>query len=87
MIFIVLEGTPIPKARARIVKRHGMIGSFTPKKSADYSDALAWAAQIEMKGKKMLEGALCVLVSCYMPIPKSLKKKLKRESRTPRSLI
>jgi Holliday junction resolvase RusA-like endonuclease len=71
MITITLMGTPIAKARARV----GKFGAYTPKQSKHYSDALAWAAKIAMKGKPPLDGALNVLVWCYMPIPKTSKAK------------
>jgi Holliday junction resolvase RusA-like endonuclease len=75
MIEIILQGDPTPKARARVFKRsNGKMGSFTPKKSKSYSDALAWAAKAAMKGKPPLEGALWARVQVYMPIPKSDKK-------------
>lgn len=70
MITITLKGTPTAKARARV----GKWGTYTPKKSKNYSDALAWAGKAAMKGKNVLDGALRVEVWCYMPIPKSLKK-------------
>ena len=77
MIQIELSGEPVAKARARVFKRKsGAMGSFTPKKSQNYSDALAIAATYIMKGRKPLEGALVVVVRCFMTIPKSLSKKV-----------
>jgi Holliday junction resolvase RusA-like endonuclease len=70
MITITLMGAPIAKARARV----GKFGAYTPKQSKHYSDSLAWAAKIAMKGKPPLEGALWARVQVYMPIPKSDKK-------------
>jgi Holliday junction resolvase RusA-like endonuclease len=78
MIFIELSGKPTAKARARVYKRkNNKYGSYTPKKTKAYSNDLAGAAIDAMKGKKMLEGALVVNISCYMPIPKTLRKKVK----------
>lgn len=78
MIFISLAGDPVAKTRARVVRgKSGKVWSFTPKKSAGFNDRLRAEAIHEMKGKKPLEGALSVTVCAYMPIPKSLKKKVK----------
>lgn len=78
MVFIELIGNPTAKARARVYKRkNNKYGSYTPKKTKAYSNDLAGAAIDAMKGKRLLEGALLVNISCYMPIPKTLGNKVK----------
>lgn len=71
MIRIALDGIPVPKARARILKSGG---SYTPAKSAAYARSVAWAAKAAMAGRKPLTGALSADIVFYMPWPKSLSE-------------
>jgi hypothetical protein len=42
MIEFFIAGTPVPKARARVVRQGGKIRSYTPSKTADYEMYVKW---------------------------------------------
>lgn len=71
-----VPGRPVPMARPRVVHNH----AYTPKRCADYKEAVALAARAAMHGRKPLEGAVCVEVRVGFAIPKSWTKKRKREA-------
>ena len=74
-MLIVVEGEVVPKGRARIT-RSGI--AYTPKKTRDYENKLAFFAQQAMKDTPLFEGPLVVHVEVTIPIPESWSKK-KRE--------
>lgn len=72
MIKIVLAGEPIGKGRPRMAKTTGHV--YTPPRTASYENRLAWAAQAEMKGRKLMDGPLDVSIRAYLGIPASMTK-------------
>ena len=72
MIKIVLAGEPIGKGRPRMAKTTGHV--YTPPRTASYENRLAWAAQTEMKGRKLMDGPLDVSIRVYLGIPASMTK-------------
>lgn len=70
MIFEFL-GAPIAKARPRVT-RAGI--TFTPKKTRDYEQSLAYAAGIKMGGKEPFDVPLKINIRFFFPIPKSFNK-------------
>lgn len=74
-MLIVVEGEVVPKGRARIT-RSGI--AYTPKKTRDYENKLAFFAQQAMKDTPLFEGPLVVHVEVTIPITESWSKK-KRE--------
>lgn len=73
-VIIQLPGEPIGKGRPRFAVVRGKPRAFTPPQTRSYETALRWASQIAMKSRKPFEGALSVIVTAMMPIPKSWPK-------------
>lgn len=73
MITIRLDGDPVAKGRPRFVRATGR--AFTPGRTLRYEDRLGWAAQMEMAGRPLLEGALTVVMTVFVGVPKSKPKK------------
>ncbi len=71
-MLIVVEGEVVPKGRARIT-RSGI--AYTPKKTRDYENKLAFFASEVMKDAPLLEGPLWVCVRVSVSIPESWSKK------------
>jgi len=65
MIRFTVPGNPIPKGRPRTVKRGGQTVTFTPRRTAEYAEAVALVARRAMAGEPPLEGALSVRVRFY----------------------
>lgn len=69
---------PHGKQRARTVLRGGYIHSYTPRETAEFERAIAWACKSACKGAQMPENApLMVDMVFYMPIPQSAGKRLR----------
>lgn len=77
MLTFIVEGIPVPKARARVVMRGKFPTAYTPKHSKDYETLVAITAKSAMNkhGMKMIETACDLFVQFYMPIPASTSKK------------
>lgn len=89
MIKIVLAGEPVGKGRHRskLMSKIGDTGkaqtfimNYPAPKTARFEDRLAWAAQVAMVGKKLLEGPLEVALTAYVSIPASKSAKWKAEA-------
>ena len=72
-----VEGTPVPKARARVVMRGKYPGAYTPQKSKNYETIVADAARLAMNeaGLSMTSEPCGVSLIFSLPIPKSASKK------------
>jgi Holliday junction resolvase RusA-like endonuclease len=77
MISFVVEGVPVPKARARVVMRGKFPSAYTPKPSKDYEKLVAVAAKSRMNNRGLLvtDKACKVELDFTMPIPASTSKK------------
>lgn len=73
MIRIVLAGDPVAKGRPRFSRKTGH--TYTPEKTRRYEDQLAWAAQVEMAGRPLLEGPLRLTFLSFIGVPASKSKK------------
>lgn len=71
-VVIHLDGTPVGKGRPRFARASGR--AYTPAKTRNYETNLAYAAQVVMAGRPLLEGALRVEVVAQFEIPKSFSK-------------
>jgi Holliday junction resolvase RusA-like endonuclease len=58
---IVIPGTPRGKERPRLGK--GRV--YTPAKTKEYENTVAWAAKVAMGRRKVIEGPLSLMISCY----------------------
>lgn len=74
---IVVNTTPIPKARPRFTKT-GRV--YTPKKTADFERLVYLAAVDQLGGMKPIEGPLSVSMCFELPIPRSWSKKKRAEA-------
>lgn len=74
LITFTVPGTPVAKARARSVLRHGKITHYTPNTTARYENLVRLAAQQAMGGQSPLEGAVSLSVRAYLPVPASWSK-------------
>ena len=77
MIEIRLDGDPTAKGRHRhrLNKATGVIFTHPDPKTARYEDKLAWAAQVAMNGRPLLQGALVLIVDAYLRVPASWSRK------------
>lgn len=78
-IRIVLDGTPVAKARARVrVVKAGdgrsFASAYTPAKTRKYEDVLRLAASEAMNGRPPLDGMVRVRIVARLPIPTSFSK-------------
>ncbi len=71
-IIFEVKGDPIPKARARTVRKGGRTWSFTPKKVAE------WERQVREEALKYfpepMEGPVSLTLGFYLKRPKSRRK-------------
>jgi Holliday junction resolvase RusA-like endonuclease len=78
MTFIVtfkVDGTPVPKGRARYVRRGNHISTYTPDKTRNYESLIKEAAIEAMGTSEPLETPVTLYLYIRAPIPKSLPKK------------
>lgn len=89
VVSFVVPGTPIGKARARIVarKRRGADGklatyqqAITPARTVAYENQIKRAATQAMRGRALLEGAVGAIVELYFEPPKSWSAKKKGDA-------
>jgi len=71
-ITITIDGTPVGKARARVLRSGG---AYTPAKSVNYETAIGWAARDAMRGRQPFVGGVTVTAAFDMPIPVSWSKR------------
>ena len=67
-----VEGQPVPKARARTVRKGGKTWSFTPKRVAEWEKAVS--VEAEKFFEEPLNGPLGIELTFYMRRPKSRRK-------------
>lgn len=75
MIEFTVPTAPVAKARARST-RSGQ--HYTPQKTVDFENMVAWYAKAAMAGKPLYEGALIVTLYYGIPIPKTLEPRIKK---------
>lgn len=74
-IYFELDGLPIGKARARVVAQAGRVRAYTPKRTAQYEEAIAIVAKGAMRGNKPFASAVSMRITLHMPVPISWSKK------------
>lgn len=72
---IVIDGTPVAKARPRIATVKGKTRAYTPKKTRDYEARIAKAASDVMGDKPVLTCPVVCWIRVHVPVPKSYSKK------------
>jgi len=75
MVTFKVDATPVPKARARYVRRGNHISTYTPDKTRNYESLIKQAAIEAMGSSEPLETPVTLYLYIRAPIPKSLPKK------------
>jgi Holliday junction resolvase RusA-like endonuclease len=71
-VYFEVKGDPVPKARARTVRKGGRTWSFTPKKVAVWEKTVK--AEATKHFKQLLNGPIQVSMIFYMSRPQSRRK-------------
>jgi len=66
-----VDTAPIAKARARVVTKGGVTRAYTPQKTATFEQLVGIRAREAMRGQPPLDGALYIMIQCYLPRPKA----------------
>ena len=75
MVTFKVDGTPIPKGRARYVRRGTHISTYTPEKTRTYETLIKDAARQAMGVSEPLETPVSLYLYIRVPIPASATKK------------
>jgi Holliday junction resolvase RusA-like endonuclease len=75
MVTFKVDGTPVPKGRARYARRGNFISTYTPEKTRTYETLIKDAAIVAMGASEPLETPVSLYLYIRVPIPKSCTKK------------
>jgi len=75
MVTFKVDGTPVPKGRARYARRGNFISTYTPEKTRTYEALIKDAAIEAMGSSEPLETPVSLYLYIRVPIPKSCTKK------------
>jgi len=75
MVTFKVDGTPVPKGRARYARRGNYISTYTPEKTRTYETLIKDAAIEAMGASEPLETPVSLYLYIRVPIPKSCTKK------------
>ena len=75
MVTFNVEGTPVPKARARHVLHGTRLRTYTPEKTKSYETLIKESAKQAMGSSEPLETPVSLYLYIRVPIPKSCTKK------------
>ena len=75
MVTFKVDATPIPKGRARYVRRGNHISTYTPEKTRTYETLIKDSAIEAMGSSEPLETPVSLYLYIRVPIPKSCTKK------------
>ena len=75
MITFKVDGVPVPKGRARYVRRGNHISTYTPEKTRTYETLIKDAARQAMGVSEPLETPVSLYLYIRVPIPASATKK------------
>ena len=70
-----VPGAPVAKGRPRLGTIKGQARAFTPAKTRAYEAEVRHYAAEAMRGRALIEGAVAVEVTAFLPIPKSMPKR------------
>lgn len=71
-----VAGKPVAKGRPRVTRN----GAFTPAHTRKYEQLVALHAQQAMEGRPLIEEAVALTITVFLPIPQSWSKRKKREA-------
>jgi len=75
MVTFKVDGVPVPKGRARYVRRGNHISTYTPEKTRTYETLIKDAARQAMGVSEPLETPVSLYLYIRVPIPASATKK------------
>ena len=75
MITFKVDGVPVPKGRARYVRRGNHISTYTPEKTRTYETLIKDAARQAMGASEALQTPVSLYLYIRVPIPASATKK------------
>jgi len=75
MVTFKVDGTPVPKGRARYARRGNFISTYTPEKTRAYETLIKDSAIEAMGSSEPLETPVSLYLYIRVPIPKSCTKK------------
>ena len=75
MVTFKVDATPVPKGRARYVRRGNHISTYTPEKTRTYETLIKESAKQAMGSSEPLETPVTLYLYIRVPIPKSCTKK------------
>jgi Holliday junction resolvase RusA-like endonuclease len=75
MVTMKVDGVPVPKGRARYVRRGNHISTYTPEKTRTYETLIKDAARQAMGVSEPLETPVSLYLYIRVPIPASATKK------------
>jgi len=75
MVTFKVDGVPVPKGRARYVKRGNFVQAYTPEKTRTYETLIKDVARQAMGGSEPLETPVSLYLYIRVPIPASATKK------------
>jgi len=75
MVTFKVDGTPVPKGRARYARRGNFISTYTPEKTRTYETLIKDSAIEAMGSSEPLETPVSLYLYIRVPIPKSCTKK------------
>ena len=75
MVTFKVDGVPVPKGRARYVRRGNHISTYTPEKTRTYETLIKDAARQAMGASEPLETPVSLYLYIRVPIPASATKK------------
>lgn len=79
-ISFTVPGVPVAKGRARSFVRNGHVAHYTPEKTANYENLVKVKAEWAMGSNPLIECAVGVDISLFVPIPKSWSKKKQNDA-------
>jgi Holliday junction resolvase RusA-like endonuclease len=75
MVTFKVDATPVPKGRARYVRRGNHISTYTPEKTRTYETLIRESAKQAMGESEPLETPVSLYLYIRVPIPASATKK------------
>jgi Holliday junction resolvase RusA-like endonuclease len=86
IVSFTVPGIPVAKgrARSRIARTHAgreFVQHYTPAETKKYEKQVALEAKIAMRGRKPVDGPVCLIVKAFYSIPPSWPQWRKREAR------
>lgn len=74
LVSFSVPGLPVPKGRPRLTTRGGIARAYTPEKTRSYESAIRAAAADAMDGRDVVDQAVAITVTAFLPMPKRLNK-------------